>query len=94
MLVLSRKLEESVMIGDNVEIKVVGVHGDTVKLGITAPRTIPVHRKEVYEEIEKENILASKMGVRIEKVDILEHIFRDGERAEEAKRKAKDEGKE
>lgn len=77
MLVLSRKLEESIMIGDKIEIKIVAVHGETVKLGITAPRTIPVHRKEVYEEIEEENKRAAKMGVPVEQIDLLQHIFND-----------------
>lgn len=77
MLVLSRKLEESIMIGDKIEIKVVAVHGETVKLGITAPRNIPVHRKEVYEEIEDENKRAATMGVPVEKIDLLQHIFKD-----------------
>lgn len=60
MLVLSRKTNESIMIGDNVEIKIVEVKGDYVKLGITAPRSIAVHRKEIYEAIKKENEQASK----------------------------------
>lgn len=77
MLVLSRKLEESIMIGDKIEIKVIAVHGETVKLGITAPRDIPVHRKEVYDEIEKENIRAAATGVSVEKIDLLQHIFND-----------------
>ena len=77
MLVLSRKLEESIMIGDNIEIKVIAVQGDTVKLGISAPRTIPVHRKEVYEEIEQENIrAASDLSGQIEKIDLSAHIFK------------------
>ncbi|MEW6201246.1 MAG: carbon storage regulator CsrA [bacterium] len=90
MLVLTRKLEESVMIGDNIEIKVISVHGETIKLGITAPRNIPVHRKEVYEEIERENILAASMGTQIEKMDILEHIFKDKEKLEAARKKEKE----
>ena len=90
MLVLTRKLEESIMVGDNIEIKVVSVHGESVKLGITAPRNIPVHRKEVYEEIEKENILAASMGKEIEKIDILEHIFKDKKKLEEARKKEKE----
>jgi carbon storage regulator len=77
VLVLSRKLEESIMIGDKIEIKVIAVHGETVKLGITAPRNIPVHRKEVYDEIEKENIRAAATGVSVEKIDLLQHIFDD-----------------
>ncbi|MCK4995119.1 MAG: carbon storage regulator CsrA [Candidatus Omnitrophica bacterium] len=55
MLVLSRKPNESIIIGDNVEIKVVEVRGEQVKLGITAPRDIPVHRKEIYDSIHKQN---------------------------------------
>jgi carbon storage regulator len=75
VLVLSRKLEESIMIGDKIEIKIIAVHGETVKLGIVAPRNIPVHRKEVYEEIEKENIRAATTGVSVAKIDLLQHIF-------------------
>ncbi len=54
MLVLSRQKDESIMIGDDVEIVIVDVRGDKVRLGITAPREIPVHRKEVYEAIQRE----------------------------------------
>ena len=54
MLVLSRKRNESIMIGDDVEITIVDVRGDKVRLGITAPSDIPVHRKEVYERIKRE----------------------------------------
>jgi carbon storage regulator len=77
VLVLSRKLEESIMIGDAIEIKVISVQGETVKLGITAPRSIPVHRKEVYEEIERENIRAAGAGIGIEKIDLMKHIMKD-----------------
>jgi len=55
MLVLTRKLNESIMIGDDVKITVVDVRGDQVKLGISAPRQIAVHREEVYLEIQREN---------------------------------------
>jgi len=55
MLVLSRKTNESIVISKNIEVKVVEVRGDYVKLGITAPREISVHRKEIYEAICKEN---------------------------------------
>jgi carbon storage regulator len=54
MLVLSRQKDESIMIGDEVEITIVDVRGDKVRLGITAPKSIPVHRKEVYEAIQRE----------------------------------------
>ena len=54
MLVLSRQKDESIMIGDDVEITIVDVRGDKVRLGIAAPKEIPVHRKEVYEAIQRE----------------------------------------
>jgi len=54
MLVLSRQKDESIMIGDDVEITIVGVRGDKVRLGITAPKSIPVHRREVYDAIQRE----------------------------------------
>jgi carbon storage regulator len=54
MLVLSRQKDESIMIGDNVEVTIVDVRGDKVRLGISAPKEIPVHRKEVYEAIQRE----------------------------------------
>ena len=54
MLVLSRQKDESIMIGDDVEITIVDVRGDKVRLGITAPRSIPVHRREVYDAIQSE----------------------------------------
>jgi len=54
MLVLSRQKDESIIIGDDIEIIIVDVRGDKVRLGITAPKTISVHRKEVYESIQRE----------------------------------------
>ena len=54
MLVLSRQKDESIMVGDDVEITIVDVRGDKVRLGISAPRSISVHRKEVYEAIQRE----------------------------------------
>lgn len=61
MLVLSRQRDETIMIGDDVEITVVDIRGDKVRLGITAPRHIQVHRKEVYEAIKRENQQASRL---------------------------------
>ena len=54
MLVLSRTKDESIIIGDDIEITIVDVRGDKVRLGIQAPRTMSVHRKEIYEAIQKE----------------------------------------
>ncbi|MDQ2871541.1 MAG: carbon storage regulator CsrA [Candidatus Eremiobacteraeota bacterium] len=55
MLVLSRKVNQSIMVGDNVRVVVVAVDRDQVKLGIEAPREISVHRSEIYEEIQRTN---------------------------------------
>lgn len=55
MLVLSRKIGESIIIHDNIVVKIVSVEGDTVKLGIEAPRNISVFRSEIVEAIKKEN---------------------------------------
>ena len=54
MLILSRKLDEQIVIADNIVITVVEIRGDKVRLGIEAPREIPVHRKEIYELIQRE----------------------------------------
>ena len=56
MLVLSRKLKESIVINDNVVVTVLGVKGDRVRLGIEAPGEIPVHRQEVYEKMQNEAV--------------------------------------
>ena len=59
MLVLSRKPSQSIMIGDGVEVQVLSVAGEKVRLGITAPREVSIFRNEVYERIESENELRS-----------------------------------
>ena len=60
MLVLTRKTDQSIMIGDDIEIVVVAVRGDKVRLGINAPRHVPVHRKEIYEIILREKTEGEK----------------------------------
>jgi carbon storage regulator len=60
MLVLTRRLEESIKIGADIEIKVLGIKGNAARLGIIAPKDVMVHRKEIYELIQKENLLASQ----------------------------------
>ncbi|MBI3985862.1 MAG: carbon storage regulator CsrA [Lentisphaerae bacterium] len=62
MLVLTRKSEESVMVGNAIEIKVLNVRGDQVSLGFSAPREISIHRKEVYDAIQQENKAAVSRG--------------------------------
>ena len=62
MLVLSRHRDECIMIGDDVTITVVDIRGDKVRLGIDAPKNIPVHRQEVYDAIKRENEKANNLG--------------------------------
>ena len=59
MLVLSRKKGESIVINENISISVIDVQGDQVKLGINAPREVPIYRQEIYEEIMAENVRAA-----------------------------------
>lgn len=59
MLVLSRKKGESIIIGDNIEISIIDIQGDNIRIGINAPKEISIMRKELYEEIKAENIKAT-----------------------------------
>jgi carbon storage regulator len=61
MLVLSRQRDETIMIGDDIEVTVVDIRGDKVRLGITAPKAVSVHRKEVYDAIRRENREAARV---------------------------------
>ena len=61
MLVLSRQRDQSIIIGDDVVVTIVDIRGDKVRLGIDAPSEIPVHRREVYEAIQRENLRASRL---------------------------------
>lgn len=59
MLVLSRQLDESIMIGDDIVITIVDIRGDKIRLGIAAPPNIAIHRQEIYEAIQRENMQAA-----------------------------------
>jgi carbon storage regulator len=74
MLVLTRKKNESIQIGEDIEIKVLGVEGDQIKLGIHAPKSIDIHRKEIYEAIQKENNKAASVSL-----DILEVLQKNND---------------
>jgi carbon storage regulator len=65
MLILSRKLNESIVIDGRITVKVMRVDGDIVKLGIAAPSEVPVHRQEVYDEIQRSNREALTTASRV-----------------------------
>jgi len=68
MLVLSRQRDETIMIGDEVELTIVDIRGDKVRIGINAPSSVAVHRKEVYEAIRRENEQAAAFHGEITKL--------------------------
>lgn len=84
MLVLSRKVNQSIMIGDDIEIKILEIRGDQVRIGIEAPKSVPVHRKEVYEAIVRENILAAQMAAQVEE-KIEQSVIKELQRLKEKK---------
>ncbi|EJL22882.1 carbon storage regulator CsrA [Brevibacillus sp. BC25] len=63
MLVLSRKKNESIIVSHDIEIKVISIEGETVRLGIEAPRDVEIYRKELYMTIQEENRLASESAI-------------------------------
>ena len=74
MLILDRKENQSIMIGEDIEIILVNIKGDHAKIGITAPTHIKVYRKEIYDEIQKANLEASK--VNPERIKDIKNIFK------------------
>ncbi|OHB82508.1 MAG: carbon storage regulator [Planctomycetes bacterium RBG_16_64_12] len=62
MLILSRKLNEQIVIGDQIVVTVVAIRGGSVRLGIEAPGNVPVHRREIYEALSKAEALGKKAG--------------------------------
>lgn len=62
MLVLTRRLGESINVGDNIKITIVDIDGKQVKVGIEAPKEVPIFREEVYERIKEENIRAAQVS--------------------------------
>lgn len=64
MLVLTRRAEEKIKIGDDVVVSILGIEGNTVKIGIDAPREVTILRMEVFEQIRKENIESASKGIK------------------------------
>lgn len=71
MLALTRKKNEAIIINNNIEITLLDVKGDQVKIGISAPKEVPIYRKEVYIQIQQENQAAADMGG----LDALKNLF-------------------
>ncbi len=65
MLVLTRKSKETIRIGEDIEISVIAIEGEQVKLGISAPKSVEIHRKEIYDAIQLENSEAANLPVDI-----------------------------
>jgi len=85
MLVLSRKKGQSIIIGDNIEITVVEIQGDMVRIGINAPREVTVHRQEVFEQIKAENRQAVQQSQGLEiKLRQLSELSRHVNKEDEA----------
>ena len=76
MLVLARRTNQSIMIGDNIEIVIVDIKGDQIKIGIKAPKDVSVYRKEIYEEIQNENRNAAKTNIKPEELGKLQDILK------------------
>ena len=65
MLVLTRKRYEAIKIGDNIEVKILAIEGDQIKIGIEAPQSIDIHRKEVYLDIQRQNNEAANVSLEL-----------------------------
>ena len=71
MLALTRQKGESLVINNNIEITVLEIRGDQIKIGIQAPKDVPIYRKEVYMQIQKENAEA----ISVDSVEVLNHLL-------------------
>lgn len=71
MLALTRKKGESIVVNNNIEISILDIRGEQVKIGINAPKEVPIYRKEVHQQIQKEN----EAAVSLENVNVLENIL-------------------
>jgi len=62
MLVLTRKKDQSIVINDNIEVTIIDIQGEQIRIGINAPKSISIHRKEIFLEIQEENRKAAEVG--------------------------------
>ncbi|MDE6875497.1 MAG: carbon storage regulator CsrA [Lachnospiraceae bacterium] len=72
MLALSRKVNESIMLGNDIEITVLEIKGDQVKIGVNAPKSVPIYRRELYLQIQQSNREAAGEGISAQ---VLEQLF-------------------
>ncbi|TGK11647.1 carbon storage regulator [Leptospira fletcheri] len=79
MLVLARRTNESIIIGDDIEIVIVDIKGDQVKIGVKAPKEVSVHRAEVYREIQAENKKAAGTKIKPEELGKIGNILKKGD---------------
>ncbi|MDR2900560.1 MAG: carbon storage regulator CsrA [Treponema sp.] len=70
MLILSRKVNEKIMIGDDISISIIEIRGDQVRIGVDAPKHVKVFRREVYDAIEAENKAALESAVQLPEIDL------------------------
>lgn len=89
MLILTRKLGESIKIGDQIEVKIVAIEGEQIKLGIEAPRAIDIHRKEVYEAIQKENSQAATNALSTDLLRAMQAVKKGGSSSRTAENEEK-----
>ncbi len=73
MLALARKVNQSIIIGNDIEITLLEIKGDQVKIGINAPKSVPIYRKEIYEQIQEENKKAAQTEIDVE---TLKNLFK------------------
>ncbi|MBO7402183.1 MAG: carbon storage regulator CsrA [Lachnospiraceae bacterium] len=71
MLALSRHCNESIMLGNDIEITVLEVKGDQVKIGINAPKSLPIYRKEIYTQIQQSNVEAAEVKASVNDINKL-----------------------
>lgn len=71
MLALTRKRGEAIVINNNIEITILEIHGDQIKIGITAPKDVPIYRKEVYLQIQEEN----KAAISVDSAEIFKNLL-------------------
>ncbi len=76
MLVFSRKKDEAIMVGSDIELKIISIGRDTVKVGINAPRQVPIHRKEIFLAIEEENRNAALKTVNSNQLNFLKGLVK------------------